>query len=104
MPCQPKFPFREQILAEQYALPLDLKPRETSTFKNEDGLCKSDWMQFLRENITLLAIFALVAVIFMVLLLCEPTPHKKGGDAHAGSRCFIAKGIQSNSQDDAAGV
>jgi|ERR1039457_782267 hypothetical protein len=104
MPYQAKYPFREEVLAKQYAIPLDLKTRENSTLKNEDGLCKSDWMQFLRENITLLAIFALVAVIFMVLLFCEPTPHKKGGDAHAGSRCFIAEGIQSNSQDDAAGV
>ena len=97
MPCQPRFPFRGQMLAEQYVLPHDLKTRVNSTSKNEDGLCKSDRMQFLRENFTLLAIFALVAVIFMVLLLCEPTPHKKGGDAHAGSRCFIAERIRSTS-------
>ena len=104
MHYQAKYPFREEVLAKQYAIPLDLKTREKLTFKNDDGLCKSDWMQFLRENFTLLAIFALVAVIFMVLLLCEPAPHKKGGDAHAGSHCFIAEGIRSSSQDDAAGV
>jgi hypothetical protein len=80
----PKYPFREEVLAKQSAIPLDFKTRGISTIKNNDGLCNTDQKQFVREVITFLSIIALVAVMFMVLLLCEPTPHKKGGGTYAG--------------------
>jgi hypothetical protein len=103
MPYEPKYPFREELLARQYAIPLHLKTHENS--QNKDGLCKTDQKQLVREIITLLAIIALIAVMFLFLLLLEPTPHKKkGGATHACADCFAAEWSQAIHRYDTAGV
>jgi hypothetical protein len=97
-----RYSFREEVLEKQYAIPLDLKTRENA--RKVDSPKKADRKQFVREIIALLAIIATIIVWYLVLLMREPTPQKKGGDTHADRNCFNTEQCQTVIHDDAVGV